>query len=58
MVRERQEEEGGVADSSEEEKEEEESGRMAARINNLTIDMAGMEEEAVERFASVLEMGV
>ena len=38
--------------------EEEESGGMAARLNNLTIETAGTEEEPAEGISAALEMEV
>ena len=38
--------------------EEEENGRMADRLNNLTIETAGTEEEAAEGLAAFLEMEI
>ena len=56
-VRERRGEEEEAGDSSEEE-EEEESGRMAARLNNLSIETGGTEEEVAEGLAAAIEMEV
>ena len=52
-----------VRDESETEKatgdeEEEEIGRIASRLNNLTIETAGTEEEATEGLAVALDMQV
>ena len=46
---------GGGRNSAKEE-EEEDSGRMAMRLNNLSIDTAGTEEEAAEGLEDALEM--
>ena len=54
-VQERRGEEGEAEDSSE---KEEESGRMAARLNKLSIETAGTQEEAAEGLAAALEMEV
>ena len=54
-VRERQGDEEEAEDPAEEE-EEEASERMEARLNNLSIDMAGTGEEATRGLAAALEM--
>ena len=54
-VRERRGGEEEAEDSFKEE-EEEESGRMPARLYNLSIETAGMEEEAVEGLVAALGM--
>ena len=38
--------------------EEEESGGVLTKINNLTIETAGMEEEAAEKLTAALEMEI
>ena len=56
-VRERRGEEE-KAEFSADEEEEEESGRIAVRLNNLSIEPAETEEDAVEGLAAELEMEV